>query len=52
MKKILSIAAASALLLFAGCENFLDTELLTEKTTDNFPETETDAQEMGERHLR
>lgn len=46
MKKILSIAAASALLLFSGCENFLDTELLTEKTTDNFPATENDAIEM------
>lgn len=29
-----------------SCENFLDSELLTEKTTENFPATETEAQEM------
>lgn len=46
MKKLLSIAAASALLLFSGCENFLDTELLTQKTTENFPETEVDAEQL------
>lgn len=45
MKKILFIASA-ILILLSGCENFLDSELLTEKTTANFPETEKDAQEM------
>lgn len=29
-----------------SCESFLDSELLTEKTTENFPATETEAQEM------
>lgn len=38
MKKILFIASA-ILILLSGCENFLDSELLTEKTTANFPET-------------
>lgn len=32
MKKILFIASA-ILILLSGCENFLDSELLTEKTT-------------------
>ena len=45
MKKILFIAS-TILILLSGCENFLDSELLTEKTTANFPETEKDAQEM------
>lgn len=45
MKKILFIASA-ILILLSGCESFLDSELLTEKTTANFPETEKDAQEM------
>lgn len=36
MKKILFIASA-ILILLSGCENFLDSELLTEKTTANFP---------------
>lgn len=35
MKKILFIASA-ILILLSGCENFLDSELLTEKTTANF----------------
>ncbi len=30
----------------SGCENFLDTENLVEKTTANFPATETEANEM------
>lgn len=43
MKKILFIASA-ILILLSGC-SFLDSELLTEKTTANFPETKS-AQEM------
>lgn len=45
MKKILFIAA-TALILCSGCEDFLDTDLLTNKTTANFPGTEKEAQEM------
>ena len=30
----------------SGCDNFLDTENLVEKTTANFPATETEANEM------
>ncbi|KAA6317160.1 hypothetical protein EZS27_032641, partial [termite gut metagenome] len=30
----------------SGCESFLDTELLTEKTTENFPATEEEANQM------
>ena len=45
MKKILLILSTAAI-LFSGCENFLDTDLLTQKTTANFPATEKDAQEM------
>lgn len=44
MKKFLLILLA--VLLLSGCENFLDTEDLTEKTTANYPETESDADEM------
>lgn len=35
MKKILLILSTAAI-LFSGCENFLDTDLLTQKTTANF----------------
>ena len=35
-----------AFFTFAGCDNFLDTESLTMKNTENFPRTETDAQQM------
>lgn len=45
MKKILFIASL-AMVLFCGCEDFLDSENLTAKTTANFPEVEKDAQEM------
>lgn len=45
MKKILFIAA-TALILCSGCEDFLDTDLLTNKTDANFPATEKEAQEM------
>lgn len=44
MKKILYIMMAG--LLFAGCEGFLDTKNLTQKTTETFPESEADAREM------
>jgi len=44
MKKIIYILSTAALL--AGCESFLDTRILTEKTTDNFPSTESEADEM------
>lgn len=44
MKKIIYILSAAMLL--AGCESFLDTRILTEKTTENFPSTESEADEM------
>lgn len=44
MKKILYILPI--FLVLASCEDFLDTKLLTEKTTENFPETEKDANQM------
>lgn len=44
MKKI--ILSLSIILFLTGCENFLDTENLTEKTTGNFPATEKEANEM------
>ena len=46
MKKIFYIIASLAFFTFAGCDNFLDTESLTMKNTENFPRTETDAQQM------
>jgi hypothetical protein len=45
MKKIFYVIIAS-LLLFTGCESFLDTENLTKKDTSNFPATESDAVQM------
>ena len=36
----------SLLMILASCESFLDTELLTEKTNENFPATEREANEM------
>ncbi|MCF0163805.1 MAG: RagB/SusD family nutrient uptake outer membrane protein [Bacteroidales bacterium] len=44
MKKIFTILFS--VILLAGCNNWLDTENLTSKTTANFPETEKDANEM------
>lgn len=44
MKKLLYLLPI--LLLLTSCEDFLDTKLLTEKTTENFPETEKDANQM------
>jgi hypothetical protein len=34
-----------ALLVFTGCEDFLDTESLTQKNTSNFPENEEDVEQ-------
>jgi hypothetical protein len=45
MKKLIYIIAAS-IFLFAGCENFLDTESYTKKNTSNFPATQADAEQM------
>ena len=44
MKRYIFILIAIA--LFTSCEDFLDTENLTQKTTENFPETEKEANEM------
>jgi hypothetical protein len=44
MKKILFIL--STVLVLTGCNNFLDTEDLTDKTTANFPETEKEADQV------
>jgi len=44
MKKILLII--SVIVLLSGCEGFLDSKNLTQKTTENFPESESDATEM------
>ncbi len=47
MKTIYKLLALSAVAVtFVSCENFLDSENLTQKTTANFPETEKDADEM------
>lgn len=43
--KIYSLAFA-LLALCAGCDDFLDTESLEKKTTDIFPKTQTDAEQM------
>jgi uncharacterized lipoprotein YajG len=45
MKRLIYIIAAS-IFLFAGCENFLDTESYTKKNTSNFPATQADAEQM------
>ena len=47
MKKIASIILTLAAILFlTGCEDFLDSKNLTQRTTETFPETELDAQQM------
>jgi hypothetical protein len=46
MKKKTIFLLSALLTVFAGCDDFLDTELLTQKTTDNFPGTEAEAQQM------
>ncbi|MCR5351944.1 MAG: RagB/SusD family nutrient uptake outer membrane protein, partial [Bacteroidales bacterium] len=40
------IASVSCLLMFGGCDKFLDTQNLTKKDTSNFPVNETDAIQM------
>lgn len=44
MKKISLLF--SLMMVLASCENFLDTKLLTDKTNENFPATEKEANEM------
>ena len=48
MKTTIKYLAASALcvMLFAACDDFLDTDNLTKKDTSNFPINETDATQM------
>ena len=47
MKKIASIILTLAAIVFlTGCEDFLDSKNLTQRTTETFPETELDAQQM------
>lgn len=48
MKKIIIniVLAVTTVFALSACEDFLDTKNLTQKTTENFPETEKDAQEM------
>ncbi len=40
------MAVTAAAVMLTSCEDFLDSENLTQKTTANFPETEQDADEM------
>ncbi|MDR1504233.1 MAG: lipoprotein, partial [Prevotella sp.] len=44
MKKIIFIIGA--ILLFTGCDSFLDSESYTKKNTGNFPKTLDDANKM------
>ena len=44
MKKIFLILSAAFLMV--GCEDFLNTRILTEKTSENFPLTESEADEV------
>ena len=48
MKKNLKyiIASLFCVMLFAACDDFLDTDNLTMKDTSNFPVNETDAYQM------
>lgn len=46
MKKILFILSAIAAFIMTGCENFLDTENLTQKDTSNYPENQQDANDL------
>ena len=47
MKKIASIILTLATILsLTACEDFLDSKNLTQRTTETFPETELDAQQM------
>lgn len=44
MKKIFLLLSAAVLMV--GCEDFLNTRILTEKTSENFPLTESEADEV------
>lgn len=46
MKRIIYIPLILMMFVFGGCESFLDTENLTQKTNENFPATEQEANEM------
>lgn len=46
MKKIVYIVFVVITVLLASCENFLDTESLTQKNTSNYPKTLTDAKQV------
>ncbi|MDR2843196.1 MAG: RagB/SusD family nutrient uptake outer membrane protein [Candidatus Symbiothrix sp.] len=46
MKKIALMVAGLLLILFTGCEDFLDTENLTDKNTANYPATLAEAKQM------
>lgn len=46
MKKIKYITLLVSLVLWTGCEGFLDTDNLTKKDTSNFPSSQTDAEQM------
>lgn len=46
MKTLIYALSLAAIFVVTGCEDFLDTDNLTEKTTANFPATETEANEM------
>ena len=45
MRKYINILLPTVFLLF-GCNDFLDTESYTKKNTDNFPQTQEDAQQI------
>ena len=51
MKKILFIASA-ILILLSGCENFLDSELLTEKDNRQLPGDRKGCPRDGDGHIR
>ncbi|GHT13138.1 starch-binding protein [Bacteroidia bacterium] len=46
MKKIYYLAMGAMMFCAAGCDDFLDTENLTEKNTANFPQTLADAEQV------
>lgn len=46
MKKIELYLAFVLIILFSGCEDFLDTESYTKKNTSNFPSSQEDAEQM------
>lgn len=47
MKKLIYIIVIAGMLPFlSGCENFLDTQSYTQKTTENFPKTDEDVTQM------